>query len=84
MRRSLPVRSFGDWNDPPPGYVEGGFVAPGSCVQMMVLTDIATGWTECVPVRTRESGLVIAAVVRARSLFPFPLQGVDFDNDLPS
>ncbi|MEJ6850772.1 hypothetical protein ABIE78_000293 [Sinorhizobium fredii] len=47
----------------------------------MVLTDIATGWTECVPVRTRESGLVIAALNQARSLFPFPLQGVDFDND---
>ncbi|WP_244425046.1 integrase catalytic domain-containing protein, partial [Sinorhizobium fredii] len=53
----------------------------GSFVQTMVLTDIATGWTECVPVRTRESGLVIAALNQARSLFPFPLQGVDFDND---
>ncbi|WP_348639345.1 transposase family protein [Mesorhizobium sp. M2A.F.Ca.ET.043.05.1.1] len=81
------MRTFGDWNDPPPGYVEVDFVAhsgtssSGSFVQAMVLTDIATGWTECVPVRTRESGLVIAAIKRARSLFPFPLQGVDFDND---
>ncbi|WP_342211658.1 integrase catalytic domain-containing protein [Neomesorhizobium albiziae] len=72
---------------PPPGYVEVDFVAhsgtssSGSFVQTMVLTDIATGWTECVPVRTRESGLVIAAIKWARSLFPFPLQGVDFDND---
>lgn len=87
VRRSVPVRTFGDWNDPPPGYVEVDFVAhsgtssSGSFVQTMVLTDIATGWTECVPVRTRESGLVIAAIKRARSLFPFPLQGVDFDND---
>ncbi|WP_287299393.1 transposase family protein, partial [Mesorhizobium sp.] len=87
VRRSVPVRTFGDWNDPPPGYVEVDFVAhsgtssSGSFVQTMVLTDIATGWTEWVPVRTRESGLVIAAIKRARSLFPFPLQGVDFDND---
>ncbi|ASY61038.1 Mobile element protein (plasmid) [Sinorhizobium sp. CCBAU 05631] len=86
-RRSVPVRTFGDWNDPLPGYVEVDFVAhsgtssSGSFVQTMVLTDIATGWTECVPVRTRESGLVIAALNQARSLFPFPLQGVDFDND---
>lgn len=67
VRRSVPVRTFGDWNDPSPGYVEVDFVAhsgtssSGSFAQTMVLTDIATGWTECVPVRTRESGLVIAA-----------------------
>ncbi|EHK55669.1 hypothetical protein [Allomesorhizobium alhagi] len=27
VRRSIPVRTFGDWNDPPPGYVEVDFVA---------------------------------------------------------
>ena len=58
-----------------------GTSASGSFVQTMVLTDIATGWTECVPVRTRDSGLVIEAIQQARSLFPFPLLGVDFDND---
>jgi hypothetical protein len=47
----------------------------------MVLTDIATGWTECIPVRTRDSGNVIMAIKQALSLFPFPLLGVDFDND---
>lgn len=50
-------------------------------MQTIVLTDIATGRIECVPVRTRESGFVIAAIKRAKSLFPFSLQGVDFDND---
>lgn len=58
-----------------------GTSSSGSFVQTMVLTDIATGWTECVPVRTRDSGNVIVAIKRARSLFPFPLLGVDFDND---
>ncbi|MGX5851694.1 hypothetical protein ACWGTO_32295 [Mesorhizobium sp. PL10] len=87
VRRSVPVRTFGDWNDPPPGFVEVDFVAhsgtssSGSFVQTMVLTDIATGWTECVPVRTRDSGHVIVAIKQARSRFPFPLLGVDFDNN---
>lgn len=87
VRRSVPVRTFGDWNDPPPGFVEVDFVAhsgtssAGNFVQTMVLTDIATGWTECVPVRTRDGGNVIVAIKQARSLFPFPLLGVDFDND---
>src|SRR5512132_538734 len=47
----------------------------------MVLTDVATGWTECVPVVVRNGALVIEALVAARRLFPFSLRGVDFDND---
>ncbi|MDQ0322270.1 hypothetical protein QO002_004476 [Pararhizobium capsulatum DSM 1112] len=27
VRRSVPVRTFSDWNDPPPGYVEVDLVA---------------------------------------------------------
>jgi hypothetical protein len=81
------VRTFGDWNDPPPGFVEVDFVAhsgpsaSGSFVQTMVMTDIATGWTECLPVLVRSGALVIEALAAARSLFPFALRGVDFDND---
>jgi hypothetical protein len=87
VRRSVPIRTFGDWNDPPPGFVEVDFVAhggttvAGSFVQTMVLTDIATGWTECLPVVVRSGELVIEALIAARTLFPFPLRGVDFDND---
>jgi hypothetical protein len=87
VRRSVPVRTFGDWNDPPPGFAEvdlvahGGASVTGSFVETLVLTDIATGWTECVPIVIREGGLVIEAIARARRLFPFRLRGVDFDND---
>ncbi len=87
VRRSVPIRTFGDWDDPLPGFVEVDFVAhsgtssSGSFVQTMVLTDIATGWTECVPVRSRDSSLVVGAIRQAQQLFPFPLLGVDFDND---
>jgi len=44
VRRTVPVRTFGDWNDWPPGFVEIDFVAhagtsaAGSLVQTMVLT----------------------------------------------
>jgi len=87
VRRSVPVRTFNDWNEPPAGFVEVDFVAHsgvssgGSFVQTLVLTDIATGWTECIPVLLRESGLVIDAIMKAQELFPFALRGVDFDND---
>ncbi|SFM91795.1 DDE-type integrase/transposase/recombinase [Variovorax sp. OV329] len=87
VRRAVPVRTFGDWGDPAPGYLEVDFVAhcgpqlAGNFIQTLVLTDVATGWTECVPVLTRDSTLVIDAIDRARTLFPFPMRGVDFDND---
>jgi hypothetical protein len=34
-----------------------------------------------VPVVVRNGELVIEALAAARELFPFPLRGVDFDND---
>ena len=87
VRRSVPIRTFNDWANPAPGWVEVDFVAhggttvSGAFVQTMVLTDVATGWTECIPIVVREAEMVLHALWRARELFPFPLRGVDFDND---
>ncbi len=86
VRRTVPIRTFADWHDPTPGFVEvdlvahSGTSASGSFVQTLVLTDIA-GWTECIPIAVREGTLVIEAIARARRLFPSPLRGVDFGND---
>ncbi len=44
------------------------------------LTDIATGWTECLPLLGRGQEAVIAALKRVRLLLPFPLLGIDTDN----
>lgn len=52
IRRTIPVRTFSDWGDPPPGFVEADLVthscpsASGAFVQMLVLTDIAIGVKE--------------------------------------
>jgi hypothetical protein len=46
----------------------------------LTLTDIATGWTECLPLLDRGQEAVIAALKRARQLLPFPLLGIDTDN----
>lgn len=87
IRRDVPIRTFNDWGDPEPGFVEADFVAhggtstAGSFVQTLVMTDIATGWTECVPVITRSAPLAIEAIRVAMKLFPVPLRGIDFDND---
>jgi hypothetical protein len=46
----------------------------------LTLTDIATGWTECVPVLNRSPETMLAAIRHARQRFPFPLLGLDTDN----
>jgi hypothetical protein len=87
IRRTVLVRTFADWNDPLPGYVEGDLVAhsgesaAGSFVQTLVLTDIASGWTECVALIVREQTLVAEALLKIRAALPFPLRGLDTDND---
>ena len=43
----------------------------GSYVNSLVLTDIASGWTECAPLVVRESGLLIEVLERIRIGLPF-------------
>jgi hypothetical protein len=81
------VRTFSDWNDPPPGFIEADLVshsgprASGAFVQTLVLTDVATGWTECAPLLVREQTLLVGVLKELRTLMPFPLLGLDVDND---
>jgi Integrase core domain len=87
IRREVPVRTFNDWKDPAPGFCEvdmvahGGTSVAGSFIQTLTMVDVATGWTECLPLVNRDGSLVVEAIKRAQSLFPWLLRGVDFDND---
>ena len=53
--RNIPVRTFADWNQPPPGFLEIDLVAHcgesmgGSFVYSLVTTDVCTGWPESSP-----------------------------------
>ena len=48
IRRSVPIRTFSDWDNPAPGFVEADLVshsgpfAKGAFTQTLVLTDVAT------------------------------------------
>jgi hypothetical protein len=87
LRKSIAVRTFNDWNDPPPGYFEMDMVAhcgksvAGSHVHSLVLTDIASGWTEAAAMVVREQTLITITVEEVRLCLPFPMQGLDVDND---
>ncbi len=86
VRQSVPVRTFADWNEPAPGFLEADLVlhcggnVSGSFTQTLVLTDIASEWTECVGLLVRESGLIVEALEQLRRAMPFPLRGIDTDN----
>jgi len=88
LRRSIPVRTFADWSDPLPGFFEidmvehcGGAKIDGNFVHSLVLTDIASGWTECVAMPLRDQSLIVQAMSFAASNLPFAMLGADTDND---
>jgi hypothetical protein len=47
----------------------------------LVLTDVASGWTECIALPVREQTLVVEGITGLRGKLPFPLLGLDTDND---
>lgn len=86
LKRQIPVRTFADWQDKRPGFFEADLVAHcgtnmgGSFLYSFVLTDVATGWVECLPLLSRHQGSVIQALEHAMQLIPFPVLGLDTDN----
>ena len=88
IKQSVPVRTFDDWGDPPPGYCEadlvehcGGVKHEGNFVHTLTLTDIHSGWTECAALVVREQTLVVEGIGMIRRQLPFGLVGLDTDND---
>ena len=46
-----------------------------------MLTDIATGWTECAPLLVREQTVLTAVLDEMRTQLPVAVRGFDTDND---
>ena len=87
LDRNIPVRTFADRNRPPRGFLEIDLVAHcgdsmwGSIIYSLVATDVCTGWTEAVPLLAREQNLVVAGLEAIAKQLPFPVLGIDSDND---
>jgi hypothetical protein len=86
LRQQIPLRTFADWDDDRPGFLEidlvahGGERSDGEYLHSLVLTDITTQWTECVALVNRGEHAVSDAIADARTRLPFPLLGLDSDN----
>ena len=87
LNAQVPVRTFADWGEPLPGYLEVDFVAhcggrlTGAFIHSLVATDVCSGWTEAVPLLVREQSVVVQGVEAMARQFPVPMRGIDSDND---
>ena len=86
LKKQIKIRTFADWNDVVPGFLEGDLVAHcgtktnGAYLNTLVITDIASTWTEFFPILVKGEINVIAALKVAQKLLPFSFLGLDTDN----
>ncbi|MGH9461205.1 MAG: integrase catalytic domain-containing protein [Vicinamibacteria bacterium] len=87
VSKQVPTRTYQDWNEPSPGYLEVDFVAhcggsmAGNFIHSLVATDVCSGWTEAVPMLAREQSLVTEGIDVIAQRLPVPVAGIDTDND---
>jgi len=86
LRSSIPIRTFADWQENRPGFIEVDLVAhcgeslDGFYLNTLMAVDVATGWSEFVGVWGKGEQRVGTAVHHVRERLPFPLSGLDSDN----
>jgi transposase InsO family protein len=86
LKSQIPVRTWADWDDAVPGFVEidlvghEGGTSSGEFCFTLTVTDIATGWTVNRSVRNKAQKWVFEALQHIVACFPFPILGIDSDN----
>ena len=87
LSKEIAIKTSHDWQDSLPGYVEidfvvhGGGSMSGEYLHSLVATDVCSGWTEAVPLLTREQSLVIEGLRRIQSQMLVIILGINTDND---
>ena len=86
LKSQIPVRTWADWDDNVPGFVEIDLVgheggnSTGEFCFTLTVTDIATGWTVNRSVKNKAAVWVFEAIEHVVARFPFPILGIDSDN----
>jgi hypothetical protein len=86
LKKQIPLRTFSEWNEQRPGFVEidlvghDGGVLQGEYLFTLDMTDVYSGWTEVQAVQNKAQVWVFAALKQLRARLPFPLHGIDSDN----
>ena len=86
LKGQVPIRTFADWDDACPGFLEIDLVAhcgtsgAGEFLFTLSAVDIATGWMGLEGVLNTGELAVFEALGRLRTRLPFPLLGLGSDN----
>lgn len=89
LKGAIPVRTFADWQEHRPGFLEVDLVLPwkdcgesteGFYLHTLSAVDVATGWVECQGVWGKGQERVGSAIHTIRQRLPFRLLGLDSDN----
>ena len=86
LKHKIPIRTFSDWNENKPGFVEvdlvgheGGNSRGDFCFTLNV-TDVYLGWTEPIAIKNKAQKWVFEALMRVKNRVPFDILGIDSDN----
>jgi transposase InsO family protein len=86
LKSSIPMKTWREWNDTEPGFVQIDLVGHeggdnnGAFFFTLDATDIATGWTETITVRSKGERIVAAGLEELWLRFPFHIHGIHSDN----
>ena len=86
LKDAIPVRTFADWDEQRPGFVEidlvahCGETAAGEYLNTLCSIDIETRWTEVVAVLNKGQKATFEGIQIMRQRLPFDLLGIDSDN----
>jgi hypothetical protein len=87
LRHQIPIRTFADWTEDKPGFLEVDLVAHcgdsthGEYINTPLnMTDIATGWTVATAFIGRSDHYCSEAIDEIKPSLPFPVLGIDSDN----
>lgn len=86
LKREIPIRTFSDWDEACPGFLEVDLVAhcgestEGFYLTTLTAVDIHTGWVECQAVWGKQEQKVQGAIHEVRKRLPFACKGIDSDN----
>ena len=86
MWAQIPLRTFGEWTNVPPGHLQADLLAHcgetthGFYLTSLLAIDVATGWTELQAVWGKGHKRVGTAVYLARQALPMPLRSLHTDN----
>jgi len=86
LKHSIPIKTFADWNEKEPGFVEADLVGHdggdlrGEFLYSLDVTDVPTGWIDIKAIKNKAQIWTFNALKEIKERFFFPVKGIDSDN----